>query len=187
MSRVSGKGGAMKQQRVLVLVITAVLIAMVAVFTILVRIPIPATQGYVSFCDVGTYFAGMAFGPWVGLVAGGVGAAIADVQGGFAQFALLSLLAHGLQGLLAGLLGRGRKLPGLILAWAAGALAMMGIYLLGEGLVLTGWGAALAEVPFNLVQTVVGGVIGIPLYLSVRRAYPPLEQLGRPVSWREEQ
>jgi len=165
--------------------IAAIMIAVTAVFTLLVRIPIPATQGYINFSDVATYFSAFAFGPIIGFVAGGVGAALADVIGGYAQFAVLTLLAHGLQGAVAGALGRGRSLPGLIIAWAAGTVTMVGVYLLGEGLVLTGWGPALAEAPFNLVQNVAGGLVGIPLYLAVRRAYTPVTRLAQPEKWQE--
>jgi uncharacterized membrane protein len=171
--------------RARIIAIAAVMIAVTAVFTLLVRIPIPATQGYINFSDVATFFSAFAFGPVIGFVAGGIGAALADVIGGYAQFAVLTLLAHGLQGMVAGVLGRGRSLPGLIAAWAAGAVTMVGVYVLGEGLLLTGWGPAIAEVPFNVVQNLAGGLVGIPLYLAVRRAYPPVTRLAQPERWQE--
>jgi uncharacterized membrane protein len=74
----------------------------------------------------------------------------------------------------------------MVLAWLAGAVVMCGLYLLGEGLVLTGWGPAFTELPFNALQNLVGAVVGIPLVLAVRRAYPPLTQMLRPQAWREE-
>jgi uncharacterized membrane protein len=176
----------MKKPGAMMIAIAAMMIAVTAVFTLLIRIPVPATQGYINFSDVAVYFAAATFGPWVGLVAGGLGAALADVLGGYAQFAPLTLLAHGLQGLLAGLMARNARPSTLILAWLAGTVAMVGMYLLGEGFVLTGWGPALVEAPFNLLQNVVGGLVGIPLYYAVRKAYPPVTRLGRGETWREE-
>jgi uncharacterized membrane protein len=158
--------------------LTAMLIAVTTVFTLLVRIPIPATQGYINFSDVATFFSGFTFGPLVGGLAGGVGAAIADLIGGYAQFAPLTLLAHGLQGVLAGLIGRKGTWLALILGWLAGTCAMVGIYLLGEGLILTTFPNAVVEAPFNLLQNAVGGLIGIPLFFAVRRAYPAILQFG---------
>ena len=158
--------------------LTAMLIAVTTVFTLLVRIPIPATQGYINFSDVATFFSGFTFGPLVGGLAGGVGAAIADLIGGYAQFWPLTLLAHGLQGVLAGLIGRKGTWLALILGWLAGTAAMVGVYLLGEGLILTTWPNALVEAPFNLLQNLVGGLIGIPLFFAVRRAYPAILQFG---------
>ena len=176
----------MRKSRALTVAIAAIMIAVTTVSTMVLRIPIPATQGYFNFSDVAIYFAAFAFGPWIGFVAGGIGAAIADLMGGFPQWAVLTFLAHGLEGLVAGALGRGRELRGLILAWLAGTFVMMGIYFLGEGLVLTGWGPALAELPPNLLQNVGGGLIGIPLFYAVRKAYPPIIRMGRRPEWREE-
>lgn len=167
--------------------LTAVMIAVIAVATLLVRVPIPATTGYFNFCDVLVYFAAYAFGPWVGMVAGGVGPALADLLGGYGAFAPLTLLAHGLQGLAAGWLGRRGGPKGILLGWGLGTLAMVGVYYLGEATVYGyGWKAALAEVLPNLLQNVGGGLIGIPLYLAVRKAYPPIARLGQPRTWREE-
>jgi len=177
----------MKKPGAMMIAIAAIMIAVTTVFTLLIRVPVPATQGYINFSDVAIYFAAATFGPWVGLVAGGLGTALADVLGGYAQFAPLTLLAHGVQGLLAGALARRSAKPAVLLvAWLAGTAAMVGLYLLGEGLVLTGWGPALVEAPFNLLQNVVGGLVGIPLYYAVRKAYPPVMRLGRGQTWREE-
>ena len=180
MNRMSSPGGAGR------VALAAVMIAVTTVFTMLIRVPIPATQGYFNFSDVAIVFASLAFGPWVGLVAGGVGTALADVVGGYAQWAPLSLLAHGLEGLLIGLLVRRRTLPHMLVGWAAGSAVMIGLYYLGSALVLVGdWVVPLAEMPINLLQAAVGALVGIPLYFAVRRAYPPVEQMGRPVSWTE--
>jgi len=46
-------------------------------------------------------------------------------------------------------------------------------------------GPALAEVPLNAFQALMGAVVGIPLMLAVRRAYPPIDQLGRARTWTE--
>jgi len=167
--------------------LAAVMIAVTAVFTLLIRVPIPATQGYFNFSDVAIVFASLALGPAVGAVAGGVGTALADVIGGYAQWAPLSLLAHGLEGLLIGLLARRRTVPHLLAAWGVGSLAMIGLYYLGSALVLVGdWIVPLAEMPLNLVQAAAGALVGIPLYYAVRRAYPPIEQMGQAARWTEE-
>jgi energy-coupling factor transport system substrate-specific component len=134
------------------------------------------------------YFTSFAFGPWIGLVAGGVGTGLADLLGGYGAFAPLTLLAHGLQGFLAGWLGHDRGLVGVLLGWLAGTIAMVGLYFLGEATIYGfGWPAALAEVLPNLGQNAGGGLIGIPLYYAVRAAYPPITRMGREAEWREEQ
>jgi uncharacterized membrane protein len=176
----------MNRSRALLISITAIMIALTAVFTLMVRVPIPATQGYFNFSDVAIFFAACTFGPWVGLVAGGVGTALADVLGGYAQFAPLTFFAHGLEGLVVGLLAR--RLSGwkIVLAWAAGAIVMVGIYFAGEYWIFGIGPEAFAEIPINLFQVAVGGLVGIPLYYAVRKAYPPAARMGQGPSWREE-
>jgi len=164
----------------------AVLIALTAAFTIAIQIPIGATGGYWNPSSIAITFSGLAFGPWVGGVAGGVGTAIADLATGYGQFAPISLLAHGLEGFLIGWLGRKRRtLPGMIFAWSMGSLAMILVYLLG-GALLKGWPASFGEVPFNVFQAIVGGLVGIPLVMAVRRAYPQIDQMGQSRTWTEE-
>lgn len=159
--------------------LTAVMIALVAVVTRFLIMPVGA--GYFNFSDMAVYFVAFTFGPWIGFLAGGIGAAIADLSAGYAVFAPLTFLAHGLQGLAAGYLVR--ALPGalptrMIVAAFAGTFVMAGVYFLGEYFGANfGWGGpaqAVTELPFNLLQNVVGAAVAIPLSLLMRRAYPPI-------------
>ena len=165
------------------IVLTGVLIALVAVFTLAVRVPFALTRGYFNFSDVGVFLAGFAFGPWVGLVAGGVGTALADLVGGYPMYAPLTLVAHGLEGFVAGAVARRiQGVWGMVLGWALGAVCMVAGYFLGEAFLFRmGVPAAATEaLTINLPQVVVGGIVGIPLVLALRRAYPPMLHWGRP-------
>ena len=82
----------MNVQRITLL---AVCIAIVFVLVFSVRVPIPATGGYTHPGAVAEIFVAMAFGPVVGGIAAGVGAAIADLALGYGSFAPLTLIAHG--------------------------------------------------------------------------------------------
>ena len=175
----------MGRSRAFPIALAAIMIAVTWAFTSVLRIPIAATGGYFNFSDVAINFIAFAFGPWIGLVAGGVGTAVADVTGGYPQWAFVSLLAHGLEGLVAGALGRDKAWLGLTVAWLAGAVIMVGIYFQVQGLV-SGWGAALVELPWNLLQALAGAVVGIPLVYAVRKAYPPITQMGKGPEWRED-
>ena len=167
--------------------LVAVLIALTTVFTLALRIPTPA-GGYGNLSDVAITFTSLIFGPWVGMVAGGVGTALADLIG-FPPYAPISLVAHGLEGLLIGLIGwRRRSIVWMIVAWLAGSAAMVAVYLVGETFILFdgNWAPALSEVPTNVFQALVGGLIGIPLVLAVRKAYPPVDRIGQRNTWTEE-
>jgi uncharacterized membrane protein len=178
----------MRQLEIRQIVLAGVMIALVAVFTLAIRVPFAPTRGYFNFSDVAVFFAGFAFGPWMGLIAGGIGAGLADVVGGYAMFAPLTFFAHGLEGLVAGYIGgRDKGVAQMILGWALGAAIMVALYFLGEALVFgMGFGPAATEaLTINIPQVVAGGIVAIPLVLAVRRAYPPIVQWAQPRAWQE--
>jgi uncharacterized membrane protein len=141
-----------------------------AALTYVVRIPIPITGGYFNIGDIAVVFCGLFLGKRWGAVAGGVGSALADVIGGFYIFTPATLVAKGLEGLLAGVFGETRHPVPLILI--AGA-TMVAVYFLYE-LFLPGMGlaAALSETPVNIGQAVVGAFGGYGVYRAVIRAFP---------------
>jgi uncharacterized membrane protein len=140
----------------------------------------------VNLSDVAVFFTAFTLGPIPGFVAGGVGTGLSDIVGGYPEFSWLSFIAHGLEGLLAGyIVQRGIGAGSMMLGWLVGAAAMVICYFLGETLILTGVGPALGEAPFNILQVVIGGVVGAALTIAVRQAYPPITQLNRPRTWRE--
>ncbi len=178
----------MRQLEIRQIVLAGVMIALVAVFTLAIRVPFAPTRGYFNFSDVAVFFASFAFGPWMGLIAGGVGAGLADIVGGYAMFAPLTFFAHGIEGLVAGYLGgRSRDLPQMILGWAMGSLIMVAFYFLGETFIFNmGIGPAATEaLTINIPQVVAGGIVAVPLVLAVRRAYPPITQWAQPRAWQE--
>jgi uncharacterized membrane protein len=163
----------------------AVLTAVTIVFTIVIRIPVAPTRGYLNLSDVAIYFTAFTLGPLTALIAGGLGTGLADVITGVGlPWGPISLFVHGLQGLLAALVaavpmgGRGRwpVPPAWLVAGGVGTLVMCGGYF-AAGAVMFGAGAALVELPGNLLQNVAGLVAGIPLSLAVRKAYPPVAEL----------
>lgn len=76
----------------------SVLTAVVVVFTIFPRIPTPI-HGYINLSDVIITFSAYLFGPWVAAVAGGLGTGLADIIGGFPQWAPFSFLSMDSKGL----------------------------------------------------------------------------------------
>ena len=160
------------------LAVTAVMTAIVFVLTRMVQVPTPA-KGYIHLGDAGVFFSAFAFGPWIGAVAGGLGTGLADITSGYPQWAVFSLLIHGLQGWLVGWTSeRWSGVTGLILSTVVGGVIVVVGYL-GAGMLLSGVGAAVGELPLNVLQVAVGAAIGVPLFALVRQAYPPIAHLGR--------
>lgn len=159
--------------------LTALMTALVSAVTLIVP-RIPVGIGYFNVSDAAIYFIAFTFGPWIGFLAGGLGTAIADLVG-YAAYAPLSFLAHGLQGFLAGYIAlklKGPPVTRMAIGAVFGSIAMVSVYFLGEYFgAAVGWGGpvqAITELPANIVQSVLGAVVAIPLTLLMRRAYPPI-------------
>ncbi len=150
--------------------ISAVMAALVCVTTMLIQVPIPATEGFFNIGDAMIMVASMTGGPMVGAFAGGIGSSLADLLGGWYVWAIPTLIIKGTEGFLAGrILRRGRQnIQNIILAWMVGGLEMVFGYFLVQ-IYLYGFSAALVELPFNFVQMAVGGIVGIPAFLTIRK------------------
>jgi len=142
------------------LTLIGVLTAMAAVTTVFTRIPVG--YGYFNLGDAVILVAGVLFGGFTGAFAGAVGAALADVVTGAYIYAPITFIVKGLEGYIAGrVYGNGNGKGRLMAALVAGACVMVAGYFLGEATVLAlfdrvfGFGAAVAELPFNLLQ---GGI-----------------------------
>lgn len=161
----------MKKQKYLTprrISLLALFCALVVIATIIIRLPIPATGGYFNLGDTIIFIASVLLGPVFALIAGGVGSALADVIGGFAQYAPWTLVIKGIEGLVAGLLIRAfradpKTVPGALVAF--GAFVIAGLWMtagyFGAEYVMYGldWAPPAAELPFNLAQGGLSAVI----------------------------
>ncbi|MGD6851411.1 MAG: ECF transporter S component [Candidatus Bathyarchaeia archaeon] len=168
------------QSTAIKIAVAAIFAALVAVATALFWIPIPATSGYFNLGDTLIYVAALLFGPFVGAVAG-AGASIADMIAA-PVFAPGTLVIKAVEGFLVGYIARklNKKTRNLTLsatvAIVIGGLEMVAGYFIYEQVVLgVPFAGALAEVPFNLVQMVVGLVIAVPVMHAVLRVFPQLK------------
>jgi len=164
----------MKPENLLIqLSLMAVMTGLVAVATLVIRIPNPM-GGYFNVGDVMIFVAALTFNPIIGGFAGGVGSAIADAIG-FPVFVIPTLIVKGLEGLLAGFITNKKSIFRDILAVVvAGSEMIIGYFLVELYALQWGLGGALAEVSPNIVQIVIGGLIGIPVAYVVRRRLPEI-------------
>ena len=147
----------------------AILTAVTVVMTIAVRIPVAPTRGYINLGDLAIYFTALSFGPITAFIAGGLGTAIADILSGFSQWAPFSFIIHGLQGLAVGLI-----LKILLRRENKFSVIASGIIVFAVGtVIMAGAGAAVVEIPGNIVQNLAGIIGGYLLYSAVKKAYPP--------------
>lgn len=149
---------------------TSLMAALCFVATYAVMIPVPATSGYFNIGDVFVIISGLVFGPIVGGLSGGIGSALSDAIGGYFFYAPFTLIIKGCEGLVAGYVG-GRLAKSsyrrVVLAWAlGGAIVVVGYFTVET--VFFGMPAASVEVPVNLLQVVVAGVVGIPISQALK-------------------
>ncbi len=162
------------------LTLLALLIALTTVATMIIQIPILATQGYINVGDAMVFTSALLFGPLAGLLAGGVGSALADWFSGYLQFAPYTLVIKGLEGLVTGLIAWG-LLKGRPMRTVAGIASMIVAMVIGGAVMVAGYyvveqfimgKAAAAEVPGNLFQVLGGVVIATPVTLILRSVVP---------------
>jgi uncharacterized membrane protein len=156
-----------------VVVTNALFVALVALATMVIQVPTPATGGFINVGDTMIFAAALVLGPRAGMVAGGVGSALADLLTGYAHWAPWTLVIKGFEGLVVGLLGyasyrNARSLTARTVgAMALGAAWMVTGYF-GAAVLMKGWAAALTSVPENTVQGVASIVLASTLLTALR-------------------
>ena len=151
------------------LVLSAVMICLIVVTTILFKIPIPFANGYVHLGDAMVFLSVLILGVKYGVIASAIGSALGDVMGGFAIWAPWTLVIKGLMALILGFFvsktadkktsGSFSKATAMQIAgmFVAGIWMTAG-YFVAEG-VMYNWIVAFVGIPWNIGQFVVGMVI----------------------------
>ena len=162
------------------IVITALFAALACVATMSVRIPTPGTNGYIHPGDAIVILSGVILGPVYGLVAGGIGSAMADLLGGYFVYVPITFAIKGLIAVIAGLiykkLGKSSKsrYAAVVLGGITDIVLVAGGYFVCEYF-LYGASAA-ASIPANIIQGVGGLIIAVVLY-PVLMAVPDVKKL----------
>jgi uncharacterized membrane protein len=145
-----------------------VLSALVLLSTYILKVP--TVLGYVNLGDATIFAAAAILGPFAAICAG-LGSALADLIGGYGQYAMATFIIKGTMGLIAGYaLTKYPKmhLPVVGLVFAGCEIVMVGGYFLFE-IFLYGFTAALAAVPYNALQAVAGITLGLVSLPFIRR------------------
>jgi len=169
----SGKGrGA---GRAVYIAVVSTFSALTAALTFMLRVPSP-TGGYTHVGDAAIYVAAALFGPYVGLGVGLIGPAAADLLVGYPRW-YVTLLAHGLQGYIAGL-GRGRGLAAQVAAMLLGGAAMSLTYF-AVNVYLKGLPLALASLIRDFFGQTLVSVAIAALLVRALRGNPYVEKAAR--------
>lgn len=148
------------------IVICAMLTALTTLATIVIQVPSPM-NGYVNFGDVFVLFAAFMMGPIYSAVSAGLGSALADILTGYVIYAPATLIIKASMAIVASIVYislkksfKHKQLPMIIGGVLAELIMVAGYFLyacllMGEGL------AAAASIPGNLIQGLVGIVVGV--------------------------
>ncbi len=161
--------------------IQGLMIALVTVGTMFFQIPVSATQGYIHLGDSMILLTSIFFGWRYGMIAGGVGSALADLLSGYAHWAPFTLIIKGLMGLVIGKVAdyadskqsffSGRN----ILAAVLGLLWMIIGYFFGGAILKGSLAVAATSIPENMVQAaggyIVFAVVGFALHKANIKKY----------------
>ncbi|MBC6003546.1 ECF transporter S component [Paeniclostridium sp. NSJ-45] len=152
------------------IVLNGLMIALVCIATMTIQIPMPGTNGYVNIGDSVIFISSILFGPVVGMIAGGIGSALADILSGYEHWAIFTLIIKGLEGYVVGIVIRNHYTTiKSLFATALGTITMVTGYFLA-GIILKGSIIiSAASIPGNLIQGIVCMAIAILLSHSLAK------------------
>ena len=148
----------MNDEKIKRLTLAGLMCAIVVITTMFAAVPIPGVQGaYANAGDAAVYAAAYLLGwPW-GVAVAAVGSGLADILLGSALYAPATLVIKGLMALIAAKLLRkgGMRIPRLLVS----GIVMVAGYFAYECM-LYGASVAMLSIPANLIQAVLGAVLG---------------------------
>jgi uncharacterized membrane protein len=167
----------MEKKKTYDLVLTALMTCMVLVLTFIIRIPVPATNGYIHLGDTMIFLSVFILGWKKGALASATGSAMADLLAGYAHYIPVTFVVKGLMAIVAGLLletSAKKNLTGFtkgfinVLALVlAGAVMVLGYYV-AESFMYGSWITPLASIPMNCIQLGAGVVLASALKAALK-------------------
>lgn len=148
------------------IVISSMFAALVCVTTMIIKVPSPL-NGYINLGDGIVLLSGWLLPSGYGLLAAGIGSALADVFSGYMVYAPATFVVKGLMAVMC----RGffvlfskkmANIPSRVLSGIFAELWMILGYYLFEG-VMYGFSPSLVNVPANALQGAVGLLVGVIL------------------------
>ena len=152
-------------------VLTALLSALTCVATMVLVIPSPS-GGYMNLGDAVVLLGACLLGPVYGALAGGTGAALADLLAGFPMYIPATLIIKAGMGLLAGCLYQKLKeKPWAVAVCGVAAESIMVVgYWLYDGLLMKSLTGSAVGIPANLTQAVFGVAAAALMVSALRKS-----------------
>ena len=178
----SGSSRSEKSDNTLIFVTTAMMTAMVMIATTFFKIP--NAMGYIHLGDGFVLLAAIILQKKYACFAGGVGAGLADIYGGYAVWAPWTLVIKIVMVLIVQLFfdfltkraSNGKhiaKIAGIpfaeLFAYVLAVLWTVSGYYIAQGFISGNWIAPVADVPGNVLQAAVGSIITILVSVTLEK------------------
>lgn len=164
----------MKNFKVRDLVITSLFIALVYVFTWIVKIQLPFSPngGLIHLGNVPFFLAAIFFDKRVGMTAGALGMGLFDITSGWILWSPMTVISALIMGYILNKINYKKyTLKSLILSFILVALVKVVVYYIGEIFILSSFAAPLASIPGNLIQIGVSSVIVLVILKPMEKVF----------------
>lgn len=164
----------MKNFKVRDLVITSLFIALVYVFTWIVKIQLPFSPngGLIHLGNVPFFLAAIFFDKRVGMTAGALGMGLFDLTSGWILWSPMTVISALIMGYILNKMNYKKyTLKSLILSFILVALVKVVVYYIGEIFILSSFAAPLASIPGNLIQIGVSSVIVLVILKPMEKIF----------------
>ena len=164
----------MKNFKVRDLVVTSLFIALVYVFTWVVKIQLPFSPngGLIHLGNVPFFLAAIFFDKRVGMTAGALGMGLFDLTSGWILWSPMTVISALIMGYILNKMNYKKyTLKSLILSFVLVALVKVVVYYIGEIFILSSFAAPLASIPGNLIQIGVSSVIVLVILKPMEKVF----------------
>ncbi|MDK7377114.1 ECF transporter S component [Peptoniphilus harei] len=164
----------MKNFKVRDLVVTSLFIALVYVFTWIVKIQLPFSPngGLIHLGNVPFFLAAIFFDKRVGMTAGALGMGLFDLTSGWILWSPMTVISALIMGYILNKMNYKKyTLKSLILSFILVALVKVVVYYIGEIFILSSFAAPLASIPGNLIQIAVSSVIVLVILKPMEKVF----------------
>ena len=155
------------------LTMLGLLTALVAVSTMIIKVPVISTEGYIHLGDSMIFLAALLFGRKKGAIGAGVGSALADLLLGYTHWIIPTLIIKYIMGYGAGLIADNESDSLLnfrnVSALVFGASWMVFGYFVAGGIMKGSFLVSATSIPANLIQGFGGALIFIPIGMALKK------------------
>lgn len=164
----------MKNFKVKDLVITSLFIALVYVFTWIVKIQLPFAPngGLIHLGNVPFFLAAIFFDKRVGMTAGALGMGLFDLTSGWVLWSPMTVISALIMGYILNKFNyKHLKLKNLLLSFILVTLVKVVVYYIGEVFILSSFVTPLASIPGNIIQIAVSSVIVLVVLKPMEKVF----------------